>query len=375
MNDFEAIPDHGLAWMEASGEYADIVLSTRVRLARNLQGHAFGARARVNDREAVLRHFRQSVERSQMLNDGVLLEMSEVAERTRRILLERRIVTRELLGEEGGDPARGAAVPFSNRDPVSIMVNEEDHLRVQSLLSGLRISEAWRIVDLLDEELGRELPFAYHNEFGFLTSCPTNVGSGLRASVFMHLPGLVLTKEISKTLRGLGELGLTFRGLYGEGSEVVGNFFQISNQMTLGRTEEDLVDHLDRVVRKVIEDELQARQILLRDAGGVTEDKIWRAYGLLRYARSLSFEELMNLLSGVRLGVSLKLLPGLRVYSLNKMMIFTQPAHLEQAAGRDLTQAERDAHRASYVRRILATEGDVSADDNGSAGAKRSEQL
>ena len=374
MNDFEAIPDHGRAWMEASGEYADIVLSTRVRLARNLQGHAFGARARVNDREAVLRQFRQSIDRSEMLNNGVLLEMSEVAERTRRILLERRIVTRELLGAEGDDPARGTAVHFSNRDPVSIMVNEEDHLRVQSLLSGLRISEAWRIVDLVDEELGRELPFAYHNEFGFLTSCPTNVGSGLRASVFMHLPGLVLTKEISKALRGLGELGLTFRGLYGEGSEVVGNFFQVSNQMTLGRTEEDLVDHLDRIVRKVIGDELHARQILLRDAGGVTEDKIWRAYGLLRYARSLSFEELMNLLSGVRLGVSLKLLPGLRVYSLNKMMIFTQPAHLEQAAGRDLTPAERDAHRASYVRRILATEGDVSADDNGSDGAEPSEQ-
>jgi protein arginine kinase len=184
----------------------------------------------------------------------------------------------------------------------------------------------------------------------------------------MHLPGLVLTKEIGKALRGLGELGLTFRGLYGEGSEVVGNFFQVSNQTTLGRTEEDLVDHLDRIVRKVIEDEVHARQILLRDARGVTEDKIWRAYGLLRYARSLSFEELMNLLSGVRLGASLKLLPGLRVYTLNKMMIFTQPAHLEQAAGRDLSSSESDAHRAAYVRRVLATEGDVTADDISSDG-------
>jgi protein arginine kinase len=294
--------------------------------------------------------------------------MPDVADRTRRILHERRLVTKDLLGAEDDVPANGTAVHFSTREPVSVMVNEEDHLRVQSLLSGLRIQEAWRIVDRLDEDLGRELPFAYHNEFGFLTSCPTNVGSGLRASVFMHLPGLVLTKEIGKALRGLGELGLTFRGLYGEGSEVVGNFFQVSNQTTLGRTEEDLVDHLDRVVRKVIQDELQARQVLLRDARAVTEDKIWRAYGLLRYARSLSFEELMNLLSGVRLGVSLKLLPGLRVYTLNKMMIFTQPAHLEQAAGRDLPQAESDAHRASYVRRILATEGDVSANDAASTG-------
>jgi protein arginine kinase len=374
MTDFDALPDHGLGWLEASGEHADIVLSTRVRLARNLQGHAFGPRARVNDRESVLKQFKRSVDRSESLRGGTLLEMPAVADRTRRILHERRLVTRDLLGEEGGEPANGTAVHFSDREPVSVMVNEEDHLRVQSLLSGLRIQEAWRIVDRLDEELGRELPFAYHNDFGFLTSCPTNVGSGLRASVFMHLPGLVLTKEIGKALRGLGELGLTFRGLYGEGSEVVGNFFQVSNQMTLGRTEEDLVDHLDRVVRKVIQDELQARQVLLRDARAVTEDKIWRAYGTLRYARALSFEEMMNYLSGVRLGMSLKLLPGLRVYTLNKMMIFTQPAHLDQAAGRDLSPEESDAHRASYVRRILATEGDVSADDEASDGDQSPDQ-
>lgn len=374
MDPFDAIPDHGLGWLDASGEHADIVLSTRVRLARNLQGYAFGQRARVNDREAVLRQFKGSVGRTEMLRGGTLLEIPSVAERTRRILLERRLVTRELLGTDGAEPERATAVHLSNRDPVSVMVNEEDHLRVQSLLSGLRIQEAWRLVDRLDEELGRELPFAYHPEFGFLTSCPTNVGSGLRASVFMHLPGLVLTKEIGKTLKGLGELGLTFRGLYGEGSEVIGNFFQVSNQTTLGRTEEDLIDHLDRIVRKVINDELHARQVLLRDARGVTEDKIWRAYGLLRYARSLPFEELMNLLSGVRLGVSLKLLPRLRVYTLNKMMIFTQPAHLEQAAGRDLPQAESDAHRASYVRRILLTEGDVPSDDDASDGDELSEQ-
>lgn len=368
MDAFSTIPDYGLSWLEASGDHADIVLSTRVRLARNLQGHAFGPRARVNDREAVLHRFRASAERCASLRGGTLLEMAGADARTRRILLERRLVSRDLLGEEGDGPARGAAVHLSGADPLSVMVNEEDHLRVQSLVSGLRIEEAWRIVDRLDEELGRELPFAYHNEFGFLTSCPTNVGTGLRASVFMHLPGLVLTKEIGKVLQGLGQVGLTFRGLYGEGSEVVGNFFQVSNQTTLGKAEEDLVDHLDKVVRQVIQYEMHARQVLMRDALGVTEDKIWRAYGLLRYARSLSFEELMNLLSGVRLGVSLKLLPGLRVYTLNKMMIFTQPAHLEQAAGRDLPPAESDAHRAAYVRRVLATEGYVSPDDSRSDG-------
>ncbi len=370
MTGFGVIPDHGLDWLEASGEHSDVVLSTRVRIARNLQGHAFGSRARINDREAVLRCFRKSAERSQMLKGGALLVIPEVPVRTQEILHERRLVTRELLGPEGSVPATSAAIHFSVEDPVSVMVNEEDHFRMQSLLSGLRISEAWQIVDQLDEELGREIPYAYHQEFGFLTSCPTNVGTGLRASVFMHLPGLVLTKEISKALRGLGELGLTFRGLYGEGSEVIGNFFQISNQTTLGRTEEDLVDDLERVVRTVIEKELHARQVLLRDAPALTEDKIWRAFGTLCYSRMLTFEELMNYLSGVRMGVSLNILPDVSVYTLNKLMIFTQPAHLDQAAGRNLSDEERDAHRATLVRSVLANDGGVSGaaegiEDNG----------
>ncbi|MGD8319941.1 MAG: protein arginine kinase [Gemmatimonadota bacterium] len=359
MDDLTPVPDHGLSWLEASGEHADIVLSTRVRVARNLQGHAFGPRARVNDREAVLKQFTEASHASPTVGKGQIMELVDLGVRTRRILLERRLVSRDLLGDDESGPARGAAVMLAPQDPLSIMVNEEDHLRIQSLLSGLRLQDAWSMVDQLDEELGQNLPYAFHHEFGFLTSCPTNVGTGLRASVFMHLPGLVLTKEIGKVLQGLGQVGLTFRGLYGEGSEVVGNFFQISNQTTLGKTEEDLVDHLDRIARQVIEYENKARQTLLRDARAVTEDKIWRAYGLLRYAQTLSFEELMNLLSGVRLGASLKLLPGLRVYTLNKIMIFTQPGHLEQAAGRDLPPSESDAHRAAYVRRVLATEGDV----------------
>ena len=357
MSDLPTIPDYGLSWLDASGDHSDVVLSTRVRLARNLQGHAFGPRARVNDREAVLEHTKRAAAKVGLLKGATLLELPELDHRSRRILLERRLASRELLGDVKTGPARATGVLLASKDPLSVMINEEDHLRIQGLVSGLRLKNAWNLVERLDEELGQELPFAYHHEFGFLTSCPTNVGSGLRASVLVHLPGLVLTKEIGKVLQGLGQVGLTFRGLYGEGSEVVGNFFQVSNQTTLGKSEEDLVEHLDKVVRQVIQYESHARQVLLRDAPQVTEDKIWRAYGLLRYARSLSFEELMNLLSGIRLGVGLKLLPELRVYTLNKLMIFTQTAHLEQAAGRDLPPSECDAHRAAYVRRILATEG------------------
>lgn len=354
-----SVPDFGLSWLDADGDFPEIVLSTRVRLARNLQGHAFGPRARVNDREAVLRSVRTVGLNVPLLRESTLLELPDLDSRTREVLLERRLVSRDLLGEGGRGPQRGTAVVLAASDPVGMMLNEEDHMRLQSLVSGLRLREAWRAVDRLDDELGRVLPYAFHHEFGFLTSCPTNVGTGLRASVLVHLPGLVLTKEISKVLHSLGQVGLTFRGLYGEGSEVIGNFFQISNQTTLGKSEEELIDHLDRIVRQVIRHEQHARQILLRDARSVTEDKIWRAYGLLRYARSLSFEELMNLLSGVRLGASLNLLPQLRVYTLNKLMIFTQSAHLAQAAGRDLSKAECDLHRASYVRRILADEGDA----------------
>lgn len=351
--------DFGLGWLDASGPHSDIVLSTRVRLARNLQGHAFGPRARVNDREAVLKAVAEAQSRLVSLADSSLLSLQKLTPRLRRILLERRLVSPDLLGRSVEEPPFGAALLVSRIDPISLMINEEDHLRLQGLLSGLRFRESWDLVDKLDDELGEHLPLAYHHEFGFLTSCPTNVGTGLRASALVHLPGLVLTKEINKVLQGITQVGLTFRGLYGEGSEVVGNFFQISNQTTLGKSEEDLVDHLEKIVGTVIQTELQARQVLMRDASSATEDKVWRAYGLLRYARQLSYEELMNLLSGVRLGVSLKLLSGLRVYTLNKLMIFSQQAHLEEAAGRELTDSEGDTHRAEYVRRVLATEGEV----------------
>jgi len=363
MLDPVTLPGFGLGWLDASGPYSDVVLSTRVRLARNLQGHAFVARARDSEREEILARVREAASRAESLKGGVALELGSLPRLSRKILLERHLVSRELAGEDAdGRPPRGAGVFLGQRESLGVMVNEEDHLRLQGLLSGLRLQEAYQMVDRLDEELGRELPYAYHPEFGYLTICPTNVGTGLRASVLIHLPGLVLTKEIGKVLQGLNQVGLTFRGLYGEGSDVIGNFFQISNQTTLGKSEEDLVDHLHKIVRQVIQYEMQARGVLMRDAPTVIEDKIWRAYGLLRYARSMSFEEVMNLLSGLRLGASMKLLPGLSVYTLNKIMIYMQAAHLEQAAGRPLSEAECDVHRAAYVRRILATEGDVPAD-------------
>lgn len=356
--DLTSIPDFGLGWLEASGAHADVVLSTRVRLARNLQAQPFSPKIKKAEREAILAQVRAVADET-LLRGGVSLDLAKLPELSRRVLHERHLISRELAGAAGEKAAAGSGLLLGANERVGIMVNEEDHLRLQSLMSGFKLREAFSLVDQLDEELGRSLPIAYHPEFGYLTTCPTNAGTGLRASILIHLPGLVLTKEISKVLQGIGQVGLTFRGLYGEGSEVVGNFFQVSNQTTLGKSEEDLVDHLQKIVGEVIGHELKARSVLLRDAPAVIEDKIWRAYGLLRYARSVSFEEVMNLLSGVRLGVSLKLLSDVSVYTLNRIMIYAQNAHLEQAAGRSLSEAECDVHRAAYVRRMLATEGEL----------------
>jgi protein arginine kinase len=361
MLDYTTLSDFGLNWLEASGPHADIVLSTRVRLARNLQGHAYASRVRDVEREQIFDEVRRAFEHSPV-KDGIALDLAALTPLSRRVLHERHLISRELAGEGEHTPTRGSGLLVGPRDAVGVMVNEEDHLRLQVLLSGLRLRDAFQRVDRLDEVLGGILAFAYHQEFGYLTSCPTNVGTGLRASILIHLPGLVLTKEIGRILQGITQVGLTFRGLYGEGSEVVGNFFQISNQTTLGKSEEDLVEHLEKIVGQVIQYELRARRVLMRDAPAVIEDKIWRAYGLLRYARTLSFEEVMNLLSGVRLGVSMNLLSGLRVYTLNKIMIYAQNAHLEQAAGRALNEAEGDLHRAAYVRKVLAAEGNVAGD-------------
>jgi protein arginine kinase len=350
------VPDAGLAWLKADGPHADIVLSTRIRLARNLQSFRFGTRAEVDDRQEVLRATLAAAAASPSLAEGRRLVVSELDDAERHLLLERHLVSRELVGAPGHAAPSHTALLMAPGEALSAMVNEEDHLRLQNILGGLRLRDAWHDVERLDDELGQRLPYAFHAEFGYLTSCPTNVGTGLRASVLMHLPGLVLTQEIGKVLQGISQVGLTFRGLYGEGSEVVGNFFQISNQTTLGKTEEDLIDHLQRVVHQVVQYETQARAVLLRDAPVVIEDKVWRAYGLLRHARSASFEEVMNLLSGVRLGVGLKLIPSLSVHTLNRIMIFTQSAHLEHAAGAPLPDGDADVRRAAYVRTVLEAE-------------------
>jgi protein arginine kinase len=355
MIDLSLLPDGGMAWLEASGPGSHLVVSTRVRLARNLARHRFITRTDPAERDAILAEVEAAAGGTGGLGRAVRFRIDRLELVDRQLLHERHLVSRELAAPETGSRVRpGAGLLVQDR--ASVMVNEEDHLRLQALRSGFALEATWGQVATLDTELGQRLAFAFHPEFGYLTSCPTNVGTGLRASVLVHLPGLVLTKEINRILQGLTQVGLTFRGLYGEGSEVVGNLFQLSNQTTLGQTERELLDHLGKLVRQVMEYEERARQILLRDATAILEDKVWRAFGLLRYARTLSFEETMNLLSGVRLGVGLGLIPNVGMYTLNKLLVFTQPAHLAAAQGRVLAEEEVPVRRAAYVRQMLEAE-------------------
>src|SRR5512143_1145614 len=355
MIDLSLLTDGGVGCLDASGPMSHLVLSTRVRLARNLADHVFLTRNSEGEREAILEQVQRAARDTVLLRRAAAFRLDTLERADRQLLHERHLVSKELAGLDADGRVRSGACLLI-QDRIGAMLNEEDHLRLQGLHSGFALEGAYAEVDKLDAELGQRLPFAFHPEFGYLTSCPTNVGTGLRASVLIHLPGLVLTKEIGKVLQGLGQVGLTFRGLYGEGSEVVGNFFQLSNQTTLGKAEGELLDHLGRIVRQVIEYEEQARDVLLKTAAGTVEDKVWRAYGLLRYARSLSFEETMNLLSGVRLGVGLNLITGLSVYTLNKLLIHTQPAHLAAMEGRQVGDPELPVIRATYVRSLLGAE-------------------
>jgi len=355
MIDLSLLPDGGLAWLDGSGPASSLVLSTRIRLARNLASYPFGLRASTADREGILQDVLAAARETVSLRQAVSFRMDQLGREDRQLLHERHLVSKELAGLEEPGVVRPAAALLV-QDRVGVMLNEEDHLRLQGLWSGFALDQAYQEVDRLDAELGQRLPFAFHPEFGYLTSCPTNVGTGLRASVLIHLPGLVLTKEISKVLQGLAQVGLTFRGLYGEGSEVVGNFFQLSNQTTLGKSERELLDHLGKMVRQVMQYEEQAREVLLRDVPTIIEDKVWRAYGLLRHARTLSFEETMNLLSGVRLGVSLGLIDRIGLYALNKLLVYTQPAHLAVAEGVAVDDPELNVRRARYVRTLLENE-------------------
>jgi protein arginine kinase len=233
------------------------------------------------------------------------------------------------------------------------MVNEEDHIRLQVILSGLAMEKCWEYAHEIDSDLAKKVDYAYDKKFGHLTACPTNVGTGMRASILIHLPGLVLTRDIDNVINRISKVGLAVRGFYGEGTDVLGNLFQISNQTTLGRSEEEIIDSLAKITGQIIEYETNAQEKLMNDAADQIEDKVWRSYGILKHARLLNSGEVMNLLSALRLGVSLKLIDKITLRQINELLIITQPAHLQKLYGKEMDNEERDMIRAELIRERL----------------------
>jgi len=335
-------------WLRGTGPESDIVLSSRIRLARNLTGYAFSERLEPTEQQHLIEEVEQAVLGASLLKDSYFFDYKDLKDLDRQFLLERHLISREHAGEKGDK-----ALAVARNEVVSIMILEEDHLRSQVFQSGLNLVEAWRLMDQVDTALEARIAYSFHPTLGYLTAFPTNVGTGLRASCMLHLAGLMMTKQVNKVLQALSKLNLAVRGFFGEGTQASGNFFQFSNQMTLGQQEGEIVDGLERVMRQVIEHEKEARNHLLEKRRGKLEDQIWRAVGTLKSARLMSSSEALGLLSLTRLGVDLGFVANLSKANLNALFLFTQPAHLQKLHGADLNTSDRDQKRAELLRTRL----------------------
>jgi protein arginine kinase len=339
---------HPASWLDASGDEAEIIMSSRARIARNLARHRFTHHCDGEELSDVLEAVSDTARGTETFADGTFVDMGDVSTLDRQFLSERHLVSRDFLHNSAH---RG--LMLNRFEDVSLMINEEDHLRIQTYGSGLDLSGTWSRAGRLDDEVTERLDIAFSDRFGFLTACPTNVGTGLRVSVLIHLPGLVHSKEINKLLESLNKLNHTMRGFYGEGSEMMGNFFQLSNSATLGTSEEAIIKSLKEMALKVVGFERRARDMLFNKARSLLEDKVWRAYGLLRYSRSVSSKEALSLISAVRLGVGVGIIEDVSIKTLNRLLIYTQPAHLQKLEGKSMGAQERDVARAEYIRRLI----------------------
>ena len=349
---FEEMAKTPAAWLSGKGDEALVVLSTRVRLARNVAGCSFPSTADMETRKRVVGYFDSALARSPMLSSGQYLKASDISDIDRDFLIERHLISPLFLN---GELSKALLIGPSER--VAIMINEEDHLRIQALSAGLDPRGSFDLAMKFETEIGRYLEFDYDHDFGFMTACPTNAGTGMRASVLIHLPGLVLTRDIDKIISKITRSGLLVRGFYGEGSDVLGNLFQVSNQNTLGISEEEILSQINRVTVEIIDAEASARQRLLDEASDMIEDKIWRAFGILKYARVLTTDEVMNLLSAVRLGHALKIIDFLSIAQINEILLLSQPAHLQKYYAQEMDHNRRDFVRAQMVREKLRNLG------------------
>lgn len=348
MNLDSLLPNLG-EWLRGTGPDVDCVVSTRLRLARNLAHHPFTPRATPHQKAETEAKVRDAVARADMVPRLEYVAVAGMPPLDRQFLVERQLISRELATVLEGP--RGVA--FDERESVSVMVNEEDHLRLQVMRSGLALDDAWATIDAVDDALEARLTYAFHEQFGYLTACPTNVGTGMRASVMLHLPALGITRQIEKVFKALQKINLVVRGLYGEGSRASGDLYQISNQVTLGRTEPRVLNEIREVITMILQYERQARQVLLRERRQAEHDRVARALGTLSSATMITSEETMELLSTVRLGIHLGLLDDLPATTVNTLFIHTQAAHLQKLMGQPLDGEERNAARAKYLRNKL----------------------
>jgi len=338
-------------WMEGTGPECDVVISSRVRLARNISEYPFPHFMSEEQAEQVANAVRLAVSQKELT--GVIgqlefVDLSELTQTERQILMEKHLVSLQHI-----ESIVHRAVVIAPDESISIMVNEEDHLRIQCLLPGLQMEETWGLADSIDDLLEQTLSYSFCEKRGYLTSCPTNVGTGLRASVMLHLPGLVMTKQVVKIVHAISQLGLAVRGYYGEGTEAYGNLFQVSNQVTMGQNEEEIIKNLQDVTKQVVSRERSTREGLLKDNRLFLENKVYRAYGTMKFARMMNSREALQLISDIRMGVEMGILEGLNYDKINELIILTRPAFLVKRAGRDLSEQERDSFRAEIIRQTL----------------------
>jgi protein arginine kinase len=342
--------NHTSEWLRGTGPHSDIVISSRIRLARNLDKASFPHWANKKQGEETLNTIEQAIGNVDYLKKTTFFKLAELDSVDKQFLVER-----HLMSLEHAQKTNHKAILIDDDEIVCIMINEEDHIRMQVMQSGFNLFESWNIINRIDDSLAKELPFAFSAEWGYLTACPTNTGTGMRGSVMLHLPALVMTRQIDRVLAAIAKLSFATRGLFGEGTQATGNFFQISNQVALGHGEGDVIENINGIIRQIIEQENQAREAVVSKNKEVLEDRINRSLGILKSARIISSQETIELLSMVRLGVDLGTIKELDKRRVNELFIITQPAHLQKIEGKKLTAGERDVKRAEIIRDRLKT--------------------
>ncbi|MBN1351597.1 protein arginine kinase [candidate division KSB1 bacterium] len=335
-------------WLSGTGQHADIVISSRIRLARNLYDLPYTARAKDYELTEIMHKVRSALMSVSSWSDMSFFEITKLSDLDKQFFIERRLLSPYMLKSKGPG---GLTVMRDQQS--SVIINEEDHLRIQVIHSGLEIKNAWQAISKLDDELGEHLEYQFSDQFGYLTACPTNTGTGMRVSIFIHLPGLALAGSVEKVMKDLAPGEVTIRGFYGEGTDVLGNFFQISNQLTLGRAEDGIIQRMELVAERLIEMETEARKELLEKNRLLLEDRVYRAFGLLLYSRMINSIEIIALLSDIRLGVESGFFTEIERKDINEAMVLSQPAHLQKYYKKVLTSSQRDMLRAELIRKKL----------------------